>query len=97
MTRQERLLDAEDQGRQNWPKIEGPIDNYGEDWGVLVSLIENFTVDPEDSSSGTDLFARSLPYSSSGGLSDVAQPTETESSDDVGENNTLWEEDDGDS
>ena len=89
-------------GRPNWPNIDGPIDNYGEDWGVLVPLIENFTVDPEDSSSGTDesaetdLFAGSASNSSSGGPSDVAQPTETESSNDV-ENNTFWEEDDGDS
>ena len=89
-------------GRPNWPNIDGPIDNYGEDWGgVLVPLIENFTVELEDSSPGTDesgetdLFAGSASNSSSGGPSDVAQPTETESSDDV-ENNTLWEEYDSD-
>ena len=70
---------------------------------MLEPLIENFTVDPEDSSSGTDesgetdLFAGASSDSSSGGLSDVAQPTETVSSDDVGENLTYWEEDDGDS
>ena len=59
-------------------------------------------MDPEDSSSGTDesaetdLFAGLASDSSPGGPSDVAQPTETESSDDV-ENNTFWEEDDSDS
>ena len=71
---------------------------------MLEPLIENFTVDPEDSSSGTDdsgetdLFSGTSSDSSSRGPSDVAQqPTETESSDDVGENLTCWEEDDGDS
>jgi len=104
MTRQERRMGVEDPGRQNWPEIKGPIDNYGEAWGrVLEPLRENFTVDPEDSSSGTndgeiDLFSGTSSDSSSGGPSDEAQqPTETESSDDVGENLTCWEEDDGDS
>ena len=90
-------------GRPNWPNIDGPIGNYGEDWGgVLAPLIEFFSVDPEDSSSGTDesgetdFFSGTSSDSSSGGPSDVAQqPTETESSDDV-ENNTLWEEYDSD-
>ena len=97
-------MGVEDPGRQNWPEIKGPIDNYGEAWGrVLEPLRENFTVDPEDSSSGTndgeiDLFSGTSSDSSSGGPSDEAQqPTETESSDDVGENLTCWEEDDGDS
>ena len=52
MARQERWLRTEAPVRQNWPKIEGPIDNYGEDWGVLVPLMERFTVDPEDSPLG---------------------------------------------
>ena len=98
-------MGVEDPGRQNWPEIKGPIDNYGEAWGgVLEPLRENFTVDPEDSSSGAndgeiDLFIGTSSDSSSGwGFSDEAQqPTETESSDDVGENLTCWEEDDGDS
>ena len=90
MTRQGTWLDTEAPGRLTWPKIEGPIDNYGEDWrGVLVPVIENVTVDPEDSSSGTDLFAGSSSDSSSGDSSDVSQPTETDSSDDVGENLTC--------
>ena len=69
---------------------------------MLEPLKENFTVDPEDSSSGTDdsgetdLFSGTSSDSSSRGPSDVAQqPTETESSDDV-ENDTLWEEYDSD-
>ena len=96
-------MGVEDPGRQNWPEIKGPIDNYGEAWGrVLEPLRENFTVDPEDSSSGTNdsgeinLFSGTSSNSSSGDPSDVAQqPTETESSDDV-ENITLWEEYDSD-
>ena len=90
MTRQETWLDAEAPGRITWTKIEGPIDNYGEDWGgILVPLIQNFTVGPEDSSSGTDLLSGLSSNSSSGDLSEVARPTETESSDDMGENNKV--------
>ena len=48
-------MGVDDLGRQNLPETKGPIDNYGEAWGgVLEPLRENFTVDPEDSSSGTD-------------------------------------------
>ena len=78
MTRQETSLGAEASEREKWPKIEGPIGNYGEDWGnVLVPLRQHFTVDQEDSSSSstTDLFADSLSDSSSGGPSDAARPT----------------------
>ena len=89
----------EDPGRQNWPKIQGPIDHYGLEWGgVLEPLKQNFTVDPEDSSSeSSDPFPSSSSDSSSGDLVDVVQPTATESSDDVGGNPLWWEEDNGDS
>ena len=106
MTRQETSLGAEAPERKKWPKIEGPIDNYREDWGnVLVPLRRNFTVDQDDSSSGstTNFCAGSSSNSSSGGPSDVARPiigaesSPTEISDDVGKYNTWWEEDDGDS
>ena len=97
MARQERWLRTEAPVRQNWPKIEGPIDNYGEDWGGVSAPYGKFYCGPRGFSSGTDLFAGLLSDSSSGGSSDVAQPTETESSDEVGENNTFWEEDSGDS
>ena len=46
------MLGEEAPGRQNWPRIQGPIDHYGLEWGrVLEPLKQNFTVDPEVSSS----------------------------------------------
>ena len=63
------MLGEESPGRQNWPRIQGPIDNYGLEWGrVLEPLKQNFTVDPEDSSSeSSEPFLSSPSDSSLGG------------------------------
>ena len=92
------MLGEESPGRQNWPRIQGPIDNYGLEWGrVLEPLKQNFTVDPEDSSSeSSEPFMSSPSDSSLGGSADGVHPAAIESSDDVG-NHSWLEEDDGDS